>query len=182
MRLVLRKLFFLAMCVTLSISGFAQRDIKTFDKIGRDAIIAILGQPDGNLYWGGVMEGADAVQYPDTYVCLDESTSELVGFNTTSPEFCVLSDYIQGGFKVGDSFAKLKNFDFVHSKYGKNRPGNALELVDSSAERDYYAAYGQERKMFFFSVKDGVIIGIDLATMDEDAASYLKCDMDNSPW
>ena len=85
MRLVLRKLFFLAMCVTLSISGFAQRDIKTFDKIGRDAIIAILGEPDGELYWGAIMDGYDDLQYPDTFVCLDETTSELVGFNTTSP-------------------------------------------------------------------------------------------------
>lgn len=178
----MRKLLFLATFITLSISGFAQRDIKTFDKIGRSAIISILGQPDGELYWGAIMEGYDDLQYPDTFVCLDETTSELVGFNTTSSAFCVLSDYIPGGFKVGDSFAKLKNFDFVHSRYGKNRSGNALKLVDSSAERDYYEAYGQERKKFFFEVKNGVITGIDLSTLDEEMASYLKCDMDNSPW
>ena len=179
---MMKQLLLLVLCVVISIPGKAQRDIKTFDRIGRDAIIAILGEPGGEEYWGGVMEGYDAVQYPDTYVCLDETTSELVGFNTKSSAFCVLSDYIPGGFKVGDSFAKLKNFDFVHSKYGKNRSGNALKLVDSSVKRDYYAAYGQERKMFYFEVKDGVIISISLSTMDEDTASYFKCDMDNSPW
>ena len=178
----MKKQILIILAVFLSLPGFAQRDIKTFDKIGRDAIIAIVGQPDGNEYWGGIMDGYEAIQYPDTYICLDEETSELVGFNSTSSSFCVLSDFIRGGFKVGDSFAKLKRFDFVHSKYGKNRAGNALKLVDSTEERDYYVAYQKERKVFYFVVKNGVIKEISLSTADDDTASYLGCDMNNTPW
>ena len=146
----MKKIIIIAVCVAITTPCIAQRDIKTFDRIGREAIIAILGEPDGKEYWGGVMEGYDAVQYPDTYICLDEDTDELVGFNTNSPDFCVLSDFIAGGFRVGDSFEKLKTFDFVHSRYGKNRVGNALKLLDSSTERDYYIIYSKERKRFYF--------------------------------
>lgn len=178
----MKRYIILFLIVYLSIPGFAQRDIKTFDKIGRDAIIAIVGQPDGKEYWGGIMDGYEAIQYPDTYICLDEETSELVGFNSTSSSFCVLSDFIRGGFKVGDSLAKLKNFDFVHSKYGKNRAGNALKLIDSNKDRDYYGAYQEERKSFFFVVKKGVIKEIILSTLDDESVSYYGCDLNNKPW
>lgn len=167
-------------CLIWAVPCLAQRDIKTLDKIGRAAIVDMVGQPDGKEYWGGVMEGYDAIQYPDTYICLDENTFELVGFNTTSPAFCMLSDYISGGFKVGDSLNRLKSFDFVHSKYGKNRSGNALELIDSNSKRDYYEAYGLERISFMFLVKDGKIIGISMAKRSEDSSR--NCDMTNSPW
>ena len=178
----MKKQILIIFIVFLSLPGFAQRDIKTLDKIGRNAIIAIVGQPDGNEYWGGIMDGCEAIQYPDTYICLDEKTSELIGFNSTSSSFCVLSDYIRGGFKVGDSLAKLKSFDFVHSKYGKNRAGNALKLVDSNEERDYYGAYQEERTNFFFVVKKGVIKEIILSTLDDEAVSYYGCDLNNKPW
>ena len=178
----MKRYIILIIGVMLGIPGFAQRDIKTLDKIGRDAIIAIGGQPDGKEYWGGIMDGCEAIQYPDTYICLDEKTSELIGFNSISSSFCVLSDYIRGGFKVGDSLAKLKSFDFVHSKYGKNRAGNALKLVDSNEERDYYGAYQEERTNFFFVVKKGVIKEIILSTLDDEAVSYYGCDLNNKPW
>lgn len=178
----MKRYIILIIGVMLGIPGFAQRDIKTLDKIGRDAIIAIVGQPDGKEYWGGIMDGCEAIQYPDTYICLDEKTSELIGFNSISSSFCVLSDYIRGGFKVGDSLAKLKSFDFVHSKYGKNRAGNALKLVDSNEERDYYGAYQEERTNFFFVVKKGVIKEIILSTLDDEAVSYYGCDLNNKPW
>jgi len=182
MRLVMKKLIFLMLCVVISIPGNAQRDIKTLDRIGRNAIIAILGQPDGKEYWGGIMDGYETIQYPDTYICLDESTSELVGFNSTSSSFCVLSDYFAGGIKVGDSFETISGYDFVHTKYGKDRTGNKLTLVDSSDERDYYEAFGEERKSFYFVVKKGTIIEIDFGCKDEEEAAYYMCDMSNSPW
>lgn len=124
----MKKIMTLIICALVSIPVFAQRDIKTFDKIGGDAIIAILGQPDGKEYWGDIMEGYEAIQYPDTYICLDEDTSELVGFNTSSPSFCILSDHIPGGFKVGDRFEKLRAFDFIRSRYGKNTREGLQEL------------------------------------------------------
>ena len=178
----MKKLLFFILYVMISIPSNAQRDIKTLDRIGRNAIIGILGQPDGKEYWGGVMDGYDAIQYPDTYICLDESTSELVGFNSTSSSFCVLSDFYAGGIKVGDSFEKLCGYDFVHTKYGKNRTGNKITLIDSSNGRNHYKAFGEERKSFFFVVKYRTIIEIGFSCMDEDEAAYYKCDMSNSPW
>ena len=87
----MKRLLILTLCIITTIPGLAQRDIKTLDRIGRNAIIAILGNPDGKEYYGGVMDGYDAIQYPDTYICLDSETSELVGFDTSSSSFCVLS-------------------------------------------------------------------------------------------
>lgn len=184
----MKKIIILAVCLMAAVPCFAQWDIKTFDRIGKNAIIQILGVPEPEMKYGGFMDDVIVVdymystQYPGTVFILDEGTLELVGFNTDSPAFCVLSDYVPGGFRVGDSFEKLQNFDFVHSAYGKNRSGNALNLYDSSSERDYYVAYDLERKFFFFSVKNGVIIGIDMGTLSDDAALYLNCDMTNSPW
>ena len=144
---------------------YAQQDIKIFDRIGHDGIVKILGQPistDG-------MDGLELLEYPgNTYICIHEETGELYGFNTDSSKYCILSDFIRGGFKVGDKFSKVQKFDFVHSKYGRNRPENALKLIDSTSERDYYVVYSEEWHSFFFSVNNGVIISIDMGTPEED--------------
>lgn len=172
-------LFFI--CLIATVPSFAQRDIKTLDKIGLDAIVAILGPHDGE---DGMYDDEVIVHFAngDTQVRLNISTSELLGFNTKSSAFCVLSDYIAGGFKVGDSLTKLQGFDFVHSTYGKNRSGNALTLIDSTAERDYYKAYGMERRVFEFIVKNGIITKIIFRTMDDDTAAALNVDKNNHPW
>ena len=120
---------------------FAKRDVKTLDKIGRQKVLQILGEPITTEIW----EDAEILEYPDaTRFCFDENSWELVGFNINSAKYCVLSDYVKGGFKVGDKFSKVQKFDFVHSKYGRNRPGNALKLVDSTAEREYYKVFSDE--------------------------------------
>ena len=184
----MKKIIILAVCLMAAVPCFAQWDIKTFDRIGKNAIIQILGVPESDNKLGGEMDGQITVdyyyssQFPGTLFVLDEDTNELLACKTKSTALCVLSDLVPGGFKVGDSFEKLQNFDFVHSAYGKNRSGNALNLYDSSSERDYYVAYDLERKFFFFSVKNGVIIGIDMGTLSDDAALYLNCDMTSSPW
>ena len=54
-------------------------------------------------------------QYPETIIlnfqgtriCLDETDNTLIGFSTTSPQCCVLSENIPGGFKVGDTLERL---------------------------------------------------------------------------
>ena len=91
---------------------FAQRDVKTLDKIGRQKVLQILGEPITTEIW----EDAEILEYPDaTRFCFDENSWELVGFNINSAKYCVLSDYVKGGFKVGDKFSKVQKFDFVHS-------------------------------------------------------------------
>ena len=178
----MKRIIIIAVCLVMATPCFAQWDIKVFDKIGKDAIISLLGTPEPEKKYGGFMDGVIDVdyfystQYPGTVFVLDENTLELVGFNTDSPAFCVLSDYIPGGFKVGDSLEKLQSFDFAHSVYGKNKPENALTLIDSTSERDYYEVYGQEMMFFFFSVKNGIIIGVDMGTVEEDF------DSSDIPW
>ena len=154
---------------------FAQRDVKTLDKIGRQKVLQILGEPITTEIW----EDAEILEYPDaTRFCFDENSWELVGFNINSAKYCVLSDYFKGGFKVGDKFSKVQKFDFVHSKYGKNRSGNALKLIDSTAERDYYKVFSEEWYRFYFRVKNGVIIGVDMSTPEDDDGY----DKTNKPW
>lgn len=181
MRLNKNRVIIFALCVMMAFPAFAQRDIKTFDRIGLNAIISILGPHEGE---DGMYDDEVLIHYEegDTYICLNTTTNELLGFNTDSPSFCVLSDYVSGGFKVGDSFEKLRSFDFVHSNYGKNRSGNALTLLESSPERDYYEAFGLERKFFHFCVKNGIITSIIMGTVDDETAEYQNVDMTNSPW
>jgi len=178
----------MAVCLMTAAPCFAQWDIKIFDGIGKDAIIQILGVPDSDQRrtdWTDdciVIDYRYSAEYPGTSMILEEETLELIGFNTESPAFCILSDYIPGGVKVGDGLAKLQSFDFVHTAYGKDNPGNALKLIDSSSERDYYEIYGKERVSFRFCIKNGIIIGMDMDALDQDAAIHLNCDMTSSPW
>lgn len=177
----MKRVILFALCVITTIPAFAQRDIKTFDRIGLNAIISILGPHEGE---DGMYDDEVLIHYEegDTCICLNTTTYELLGFNTDSPSFCVLSDYVPGGFKVGDSFEKLRSFDFVHSSYGKNRPGNALTLLDSSSEREYYEVFGLERKFFNFCVKNGIITSVIMGTLEDETAESLNVDMTNSPW
>ena len=77
---------------------FAQWDIKTFDRIGKNAIIQILGVPDSDQRrtdWTDdciVIDYRYSAEYPGTSMILEEETLELIGFNTESPAFCILSD------------------------------------------------------------------------------------------
>lgn len=171
----MKKILTWTLCIIVVIPCFAQRDIKTLNRKGKEKVIQILGEPIRTEIWddGVVMEYPDATRF-----CFTKGTWELDGFNTDSPKYCVLSDYVKGGFKVGDKFSKVQKFDFVHSKYGKNRSGNALKLIDSTAERDYYKVFSEEWYHFYFRVKNGVIIGIDMGTPEE----YNGQDMTNKLW
>ena len=155
--------------LVLALPCYAQRDVKTLNKIGHEKIIKLLGVPTGQDGIDNYFPDTVIMEYPDdTRFCFDADTWELTGFNTNSSKYCILSDYVKGGFKVGDRFSKVKAFDFVHSKYGKNRKENALRLIDSNERRDYYVIYAKEKIHFFFRVKDGIIIGIDMGTPEED--------------
>ena len=145
----MKKILAIYICFIVALPCFAQRDIKTLNRIGKQKVIQLLGSPINTIIW---MDGGVVLEYPDaTRLCFNDGTWELDGFNTNSPKYCILSDYVKGGFKVGDKFSKVQGFDFVHSKYGKNRPGNTLKLIDSTAERDYYKVFSEERYHFFSS-------------------------------
>ena len=145
----MKKVITFIVYMMIAVPSFAQWDIKIFDRIGKNAIIQIIGVPDSDQRRTDWMDDCIVIdyrysaEYPGTSMVLEEDTLELIGFNTNSPAFCVFSDYIPGGFKVGDSLTKLQSFDFVHTAYGKNQSANALKLVDSSSERDDYIVFRQ---------------------------------------
>lgn len=188
MRLSMKKRVLFAIGLMMALPAYAQWDIKIFDRIGRDAIIGILGVPEPDKKYGGWTDEVIPVdyryseEYPGTSFVLEKDTFDLRGFNTRSPAFCVLSDYIEGGIKVGDSLSRLQSVDFVHSAYGKNNPDNALRLIDSTRERDYYEVFSKEWSNFCFAVKNDVIISIAMSSHSEDSAIYWGIEMYTKPW
>ena len=132
---------------------FAQRDIKTFNKKGRAGIVALLGEPireDG-------YDSDDIMEFSDgTVISFDHDTKELTGFETKSSKYCFLSNYLPGGFKVGDPFSKLKTFDFTKTKYGRNDPGNALKRTDNG-DGEWYIAYREEYNHIMFRIENNRI-------------------------
>ena len=134
---------------------FAQRDIKVFNRIGRDRIIKILGTPDPADPDDDLLPEILVIRYKNTIIEIDKDSGEISRFITSSPEFCVLSDYVPDGFKVGDPVSKLKSFDFAKSKYRRNDPGNALKRMDSAGE--WYVAYQKEYYFITFEIADNRI-------------------------
>ena len=157
---------------------FAQRDIKVFNRIGRDRIIKILGTPDPADPDDDLLPEILVIRYKNTVIEIDKDSGEISRFITSSPEFCVLSDYVPDGFKVGDPVSKLKSFDFAKSKYGRNNPGNALTRLNEAKE--YYVAYQEEYYHLYFEIKDGFIYGIMLKASED--LPYEGYNNPYSPW
>ena len=91
----------------------------------------------------------------------------LDGFETESPDFCILSDCFPGGIKVGDRLERLKQLDFVHTRYGKGRAKNGLRLAGNHSELDEYIIFGEEYNSFYLYVKDGIVQSISWITPDD---------------
>ena len=161
----MKKIITIIICLITMIPCFAQRDIKVFNRIGRDRIIKILGKPGPAEIWDEDLPEYVFLHYKDTDIEIYTEGGEISRFITSSPDFCVLSDYVPGGFKVGDSVSKLKSFDFVKSKYGRNIPGNALKRVDCDGE--WYIAYEKEYFYLYFEIKNQRIASICLESKEE---------------
>jgi hypothetical protein len=152
----MKRIITIIICLITIIPCFAQRDIKVFNWIGRDRIIEILGIPDPKVpddsEW---LPELDFLRYKNTVIEIYKDSGEISRFITSSPEFCILSDYVPGGFKVGDPVSKLKSFDFAKSKYGRNDPGNALKRMNSAGE--WYVAYQKEYYFITFKIENNRI-------------------------
>ena len=158
---------------------FAQRDIKDFNKIGTERIIKILGTPEPvDEVLQLVFPDLVFLHYKSCAMEINKDGYELNRFNTESPDFCVLSDYISGGFKVGDPVSKLKSFDFAKSKYGRDIPGNALKRDDCDGE--WYIAYEMEYFFINFEIKNQRIASICLESKQE--IPYEGYKNPYSPW
>ena len=107
----MKKILSILIAIMMSVlSAYAQIDITQFNKVGPEAISALLGNPpeqwEDNLYPDclilGDEEYIEGVCSFNARIVLDDKNYSLIGFNTNSPNYCVLSDYISGGVKVGD--------------------------------------------------------------------------------
>ena len=132
----MKKILSILIAIMMSVlSAYAQIDITQFNKVGPKAVSALLGNPPEQ--W------RDDV-YPDSWILgdeeyfsgicsfgarivLDYDDNALLGFDTKSPNYIFLSDYIIGGVRVGDSISNVEAYDFVHTAYGRNKESNALK-------------------------------------------------------
>ena len=97
--------------------------------------------------------------------------SWLDWFDTESPKYCILSDVVPGGIKVGTKLSDLEKFNFSKTRYGRNKPGNELKLdkgqpSDPSDKR--YTIYGLEYCRINLRIKNGVVTGWQFLTAEND--------------
>ena len=177
----MKKILSILIAIMMSVlSAYAQIDIKQFNKVGPEAVSALLGNPpeqwEDNLYPDclilGDEEYIEGVCSFNARIVLDDKNYSLIGFNTNSPNYCVLSDYISGGVKVGDPISKMESYHFVHTKYGRNKDSNAFHLLTSMGETKEYGVFLDEFQFLFFYVSNGIILSIAFGTSEDDPPGY----------
>ena len=154
-------------------------DLKNLANKTPDEIIALYGsleQIDNGLSY----TAQKTLVYPDFMIFYNEDASgaySLDGFTFSSNRFCVFSDYIDGGIKIGDSLERLQSIDFVHTPYGRGRQGNALKQLDNHQQ---YVIYGDEYWDCCFDIDNGIITLIQFASKQD--IPYPNYSNPNSPF
>lgn len=176
----MKRLIFFVFAALITNAAFAQTDIKVFDRIGPDAVLNKLDalgfyniDIDSYVTWtendgDWFLEYSDG-KYTDPTVVLSEGAYRLIGFETSSSEFLFLTDYVSGGFRVGDSISKLLNVDFSQSEYGRGNPLNNCRLTGkTSSGKDTYIIFGEELYHISLTVTNGRIESIVYIRTQED--------------
>ena len=185
----IKKVLLFLSVVLFAFPCLAQTDIKFFSGKSFSEVKTICGTPleediTGVLYECPVLIYEDCkIFFPETSV--DGQTVKLFSdFETNGARFSVLSDYIEGGVKVGDPFSRLQNMDFVHTPYGRNKSGNGLKANSIPCEIMTYPAnyvvFGEEISTLYFSVENGIIRAFALICKDEEP--YSGYDHSNKIW
>ena len=133
-------------------------DLKNLANKTPDEIIALYGSPE-QIDNGLSYTAQKTLVYPDFMIFYNEDASggyKLNGFTFSSNRFCIFSDYLGGGIKIGDSLERLQSIDFVHTPYGRGREGNALV----PSENNWFHVYEMENAYFGFKVENGYITKI----------------------
>ena len=163
----MERFVFIIVVAFMSLPCLAQRDIKTFDHMSPEDVIALYGTPlRAEEYSSDYEEYIVFYNHSRFYFCPVRDLNgreyySLLGFETDSPQFRVLSDYIEGGVKVGDSLTRLQSIDFQHSPYGRNKAANALKptsrylIMDSY--KSSYVAFEEQYCFLTFCVENGII-------------------------
>lgn len=134
-------------------------DIKELVEKTPEEIIALYGEPQ-DTDRGAKYPTALTMDYGDIVFSYKEKAGNYrcTDIAFSSGKFCVMSDFLDGGFRVGDSFGKLSAFDFVHTPYGRGNHSNRLKLA--SDEKLLYYAYSEEFDQIYFEVEEGRIVQI----------------------
>ena len=153
----MKKILFLFLAAVISLQAKAQfSDIKVLVNKTPDEVTLLYGTP--NQIDNGLINQADkTLIYSDFQVFYDKNANDSVvfsGLSFSSDRFCVFSDFIDGGIKVGDSLERLQSIDFVNTPYGRGIQGNALTVLNN---QNQYVVYANEYWDFCFDVEDGVI-------------------------
>ena len=165
-----------ALLIATAVTVSAQTDIKKLNKASKTTIVKLLGNTTEK--WGYT----DIDHYP----CIGSATkdgfgpsgcelhilpktNELLYFDTESPKYCVLSDIVPGGIKVGTKLSDLEKYDFAKTRYGRNKKTNNLMFAqDISATEKMYTIYGQEYQMIILYVSFGTVTGWQFLTAEND--------------
>ena len=134
-------------------------DIKELVEKTPEEIIALYGEPQ-DTDRGAKYPTALTMDYGDIVFSYKEKAGNYrcTDIAFSSGKFCVMSDFLDGGFRVGDSFGKLSAFDFVHTPYGRGNHSNRLKLA--SDEKLLYYAYSEEFDQIYFEVEEDRIVQI----------------------
>lgn len=167
--------------ITISTTMSAQIDIKQFNKVGPEAVSALLGNPPeqwrDDVYPDCLILGDEEYNHGEcsfnARICLNYDDYRLVGFETTSPAYPFLLSFIPEGVKVGDPISKVESYDFVHTRYGRSKSGNALTQSGSYTDKTgellrYYWLFSEELQNYFFLVNElGIIVEIGFGEAEE---------------
>lgn len=167
----------IALQLVSAITASAQTDIKTFENKDYDYFIETYGQPivestsekESDVIW---------LEFSDFFVAFDFETKKLCKCYFTRADFCILSDYIDGGIKIGDSITRLKNVDFAITKYGRNKERNGLSAYQGKLYN--YVIFQEEMHHIYFSIKKGIIK--EIMFVAEQDCPYPKYDFSNKIW
>ena len=173
--MVKKILFFI--CILIStFSASAQIDISRFNKVGEPAISAILNCP--NEIWGETdIDGYPKLGSHNIYgygpsgcvIIIDPYSKELKYFSTESTNYYMLPDIVPGGIRVGMKLSDLEKIDFVNTRYGRGKNGNALKLIqiDSDGEKEYGIFYEEYQDIILY-VKNGIVTSFIFSTSEGD--------------
>lgn len=155
-----------ALLIATAVTVSAQTDIKKLNKATKTTIVKLLGNTTEK--W----DFTDIDHYPcigrhtkngygpsGCYLIISPKDNSIDFFDTGSSRYCVLSDIVPGGIKVGSKIADLQKIDFSKTRYGRNKRANNLMLVSESGSEKTYTIYGTEYKRISLRVSLGVVTG-----------------------
>ncbi len=156
----MKKVLLLIILLVSGIQVFAQvTDIKYLvNKTPQEVVNLYPGSTlnDDAVWDYGYNAIIDNDSFKIAYICVDNEYS-VSYLSFTSNAFCVFSDYVNGGIKIGDSYHKLSSIDFASTSYGRGRAGNRLQPCETN---DLYVAYRLEYNQFYFRIEEGIITEI----------------------